>query len=29
MALMEKVADALAGKPPEIVSLAAQAKKTD
>ena len=27
MALMEKVADALAGKPPEIVSLAAQADK--
>lgn len=26
MALMEKVADALAGKPPEIVSLAAQAR---
>lgn len=29
MALMEKVSDALEGKPPEIVSLAAQAKKTD
>ncbi len=27
MALMEKVADALAGKPPEIVSLAAQAER--